>query len=258
MPRQSVLHRSGLWLAGCALLLSVSTAQADALSESIQTEKKIDKNAAVSQGKVDKLADQAGELLAEYRQVIREVENLRIYNTQLEKVVNNQRSDIQSIEDQMSYLEETNRGVVPMMLEMVTVLGQLVEGDVPFLLEERRDRVAKLEELMDSSSVTTSEKYRRVMEAYQIEMEYGRSLSQYEGKLPGADRTVKFLKLGRVVLVYQTLDGEETGWWNPQSRSFETLPEEFRLPVQNGLKIAANQSPPNLINLPIPAPVKAQ
>ncbi len=259
MPIQTVFRRGGVvFLACAALLVSVSAIAGDALTESIQVEKKINKDAARSQQKINKLADQADELLAEYRQVIRQIENLRIYNTQLEKVVQNQRSDIQSINDQMARLEETNRGVVPMMLEMVQTLKQLVESDMPFLLEERRERVAKLEDLMDSADVTTSEKYRRVMEAYQVEMEYGRSFSQYEGKLPGTDRTVRFLKLGRVTLVYQTLDGEETGWWNPKTRKFETLPEEYRLSVQKGLKIAANQAPPNLVKLPIQAPVNAQ
>ena len=259
MPSSTVFRRGGIvFLACAALLFNAAVTAQDALNESIRLEKKINRDAARSQEKINQLADQADELLAEYRQVIRQVENLRIYNAQLEKVVQNQRSDIQSINDQMARLEETNRGVVPMMLEMVQTLKQLVENDMPFLLEERRERVARLEDLMDSADVTTSEKYRRVMEAYQVEMEYGRSFSQYEGKLPGSDRTVRFLKLGRVALVYQSLDGEETGWWNPVSRKFEPLPEEYRLSVQKGLKIAANQAPPNLVKLPIQAPVNAQ
>ena len=73
---------------------------------------------------------------------------------------------------------------------------------------------------MDRADVTISEKYRRILEAYQIELEYGRTLDAYEGRLgAGADaRTVEFVRLGRVTLMYRTLDGSETGYWEPARR----------------------------------------
>src|SRR4030095_2107472 len=105
---------------------------------------------------------------------------------------------------------------------MLDTLKQLVELDVPFLLEERRARVAKLEKEIDRADVSLSEKYRRVVEAYQIEMEYGRTIDSYDGRLgDGADaRTVQFLRIGRTALLYQTLDGNETGYWDANGKSW--------------------------------------
>ena len=119
------------------------------------------------------LAQQTSDLLAEYRAVVRETESLKIYNDALEAIVQDQRDEVVSINNQLEGLEATNRGVVPLMLEMIEVLGQVVENDMPFRLEERRARVQRLRDMMNQADVTTSEKYRRVMEAYQGELEYG-------------------------------------------------------------------------------------
>ena len=84
---------------------------------------------------------------------------------------------------------------------------------MPFLLEERRKRIAGLRDIMNRADVSLSEKYRRVVEAYQIEMDYGRTIEAYDGRLGEGDdaRTVQFLRIGRVVLMYQTLDGRRDG-----------------------------------------------
>ena len=88
------------------------------------------------------------------------------------------------------------------MQKMLDTLEQFVALDVPFLLEERSEpRRELLEEMMARADVTLSEKYRRIVEAYQVEMDYGRTIEAYEGKLGDGDdaRTVQFLRVGRVV-----------------------------------------------------------
>ena len=108
-----------------------------------------------------------------------------------------QRAEVVSINDQLAGLEATNRGVVPLMLEMIDTLDKIVENDMPFRLEERRARVERLRNMMDQADVTASEKYRRVMEAYQGEMEYGRTTEAYAEALPSTGQTVDFLRVGR-------------------------------------------------------------
>ncbi len=245
--------------AGLALAaIVVVTAQAQTLNTAMATESRINKAATDSQKRITSLSQQTSDLLAEYRAVVRETESLRIYNDQLEKVVFDQRAEKVSINQQLEGLEATNRGVVPLMLEMIETLAQMIESDMPFRLEERRARVERLRDMMDQADVTTSEKYRRVMEAYQGELEYGRTTEAYSEALPSTGQTVEFLRVGRTLLVYQTSDQETTGWYNPVSRQYEELPNRFRLEVKEGLAIARNEKAPNLVVLPVPGPEVGQ
>ena len=235
-----------------------SGAHAQLLASTVNKEDQINEAAATSQNRVSALAQQTSDLLAEYRAVVREAESLKIYNEQLEKVVSDQRNEIVSIDRQLEGLEQTNRGVVPLMLEMIAALDEIVERDIPFRIEERRARVQRLEDMMDQAEVTASEKYRRVMEAYQSELEFGRTTEAYSAKLPNTDQTVDFLRIGRTLLVYQTSDQSTTGWFNPATREFEELPDRYQLEVKEGLAIAKNEKAPDLVMLPVPGPEVAE
>ena len=250
-----------LKLAGFVAAVAVfclAFAQAQSLDSSVQTETQINKDSASSQQRVNTLAEQTEDLLEEYRSVVREVESLKIYNGNLENVVIDQRNEVESINRQLAGLEETNRGVVPLMLEMIETLGLIVEADIPFRIEQRRARIERLVNMMDQAEVTASEKYRRVMEAYQSELEFGKTTEAYSDTLPSSGQTVEFLRVGRTLLVYQNSDQSETGWFNPTTREFERLPNRYQLEVKEGLAIAKNEKAPNLVMLPVPGPEVAQ
>ena len=244
----------------CALagILLLSGANAQVFESTVKSENGINIAASTSQKRVTSLAQQTNDLLAEYRQVVRETESLKIYNDNLERVVMDQREEVVSINQQLSGLEATNRGIVPLMLEMIDTLDKIVENDMPFRLEERRARVVRLRDMMDQADVTASEKYRRVMEAYQGEMEFGRTTEAYAEALPTTGQTVDFLRVGRTLLVYQSSDQVTTGWFNPKTREYEDLPKRYRLEVKEGLAIAKNEKAPNLVMLPVPGPEVAQ
>jgi hypothetical protein len=259
MPNRKtlIMNKLGLGVALLGILLAGSS-NADVLDATLQTERTSTQGTRSSQQRVENLSDETEELLAEYRRVVREIESLRVYNTQLEKVVNNQKLEISSVNKQLGQLEATNRGIVPLLIEMIGMLEQVVENDSPFLLEQRRNTVLELQNVIYRADVTTSEKYRRVMEAYQREIDYGRNASAYEGKLPGTERTVSFLIVGRALLLYQSLDGETVGWWNPSSRHWEELGKEYVSSTARAIRIAKNQEAPNLVKLPVPGAGAAQ
>jgi hypothetical protein len=259
MPnRQNLItNKLGLFLALLGMVLAGGST-ADVLDTTVQTEQTSTQGTRTSQQRVETLADETEDLLSEYRRVVRETESLRVYNAQLEKVVDNQQLEISSINKQLGELEATNRGIVPLLIEMIEMLENVVENDTPFLLEQRRNSVLDLQDVIYRADVTTSEKYRRVMEAYQREIDYGRNASAYEGKLPGTERTVTFLVVGRTLLLYQSLDGETVGWWNPSSRAWEELGSEYVSSTTKAIRIAKNQEAPNLVKLPVPGAGAAQ
>lgn len=231
-------------------LMVTSVAGFAQLQTAVQVVTNTNSTAANSQNNIDRLSDQTEELLVQYRTVLTEIESLNVYNQQLEAVVNDQNATIQSMNEQMNELESTNRAVVPMVIEMVDMLRKIIEADVPFYIDTRMQRVVQLENMLDASNVTTSEKYRKVTEAYQIELDYGRSVSTYSAEIEGGVK-VNFLQIGRTALLYQTLDEKKSGWWNTQSKRFEELPEQYNSAIKEGIRIAAKQAAPNLVGLPI-------
>ena len=253
--RLRILHQ---WIAATCCLAMGANLHAQELNQAIDLEAGINRNAAESQQRVSDLARQTDDLLAEYRTIVRETESLKQYNNNLQRVVTDQYEEAASIDRQLAGLEETNRSIVPLMIEMIEMLDQIVEADIPFRLEERRETVQRLNHMMAQSEVTVSEKYRQVMEAYQAELEYGRTTEAYVDQLPGNGQSVEFLRVGRTLLVYQTADREVTGWFNPRSRVFEPLPDRYRQEVRRGLAIARNERAPDLVVLPVPAPELAE
>ena len=259
MPIKTIRRFALAVLGGCALIWLPCQARAQALDSSVRVESRINQDAASSQSRISELARQTQDLLGEYRAVVRETEALEIYNDNLQKIVDDQGAEVLSINRQLEGLEETNRGVIPLMLEMIESLDRIVAADIPFRLEERQARVERLRDMMNQSEVTASEKYRRVMEAFQSELEFGRTTEAYSETLPTTGQTVEFLRVGRTLLVYQTSDKEVTGWFNPRSREFEELTDDrFRLEVKKGLAIARNERAPDLVMLPVPGPEAAE
>jgi hypothetical protein len=231
-----------------------------ALDSAMQTQVVTDKGDAASQKKIGALADKTREMVEDYRLALRQTDNLRVYNDHLERLIHSQNEEMTSIDSQLKELEFTSRGIVPLMVKMVNDLGTFVDLDIPFLPEERHKRVETLKENLDRADVSLAENYRRIMEAYQIEMEYGRTVEAYTGMLQqdGQNRSVNFLRVGRIAFMYQTLDGKESGVWDQAARQWRVLPGEYRASIKNGIRIARKQLAPDLLTLPVPAPERVQ
>ncbi len=210
------------------------------------------------QKRIDALDDQTRDMLNEYRQTMTQVTDLAAYNEQLQGLVATQRVELAEYERKFNDIEVTKRRILPLIVRMIEVLEEFVGIDIPFLEKERDARIVALKELMQRPEVPTSEKYRRVSEAYQIELEYGHTIEAYEGEITigGETRTVNFLRFGRLGLYYMTLDGLEIGHWDNETDQWAQLGDEYRQPLDRAIRIARKQLPPDLIRLPVNAPEK--
>ena len=226
------------------------------LDDSLFVQSSSDLNSKGSQAVVSDLSDETQDLLGQYRLVLQQIDRLIAYNDYVERLIVDQEAQIKDIREQLDQFALIERGIVPLMLDSIDTLDKFIDLDVPFLLEERKTRVARLRTIMNLSDVTVSEKYRQIMDAYQIETTYGRDIEAYTGLLEigGVSRQVDFLRIGRTSLTYQTPDQEETGFWNKQDRQWERLPNKYQNYVTQGLRVARKQVTPNLLELPIEAP----
>jgi len=211
---------------------------------------------AQSQKRVDALGEEKRTLAEEYRTVLREIEGLEAYNAQIERQLALQREEIGILDGSIAQATTVDRQVLPLMLRMVEALEQFMALDLPFLQRERAERLQFVREAIDRVDVTVAEKFRQVLEAYQVELEYGRTIEAYTGTvdLDGQKLEVDFLRVGRIGLYYQTLDGTRSGRWNAETKAWEALPAADRNPVREAIRVARKLTAPDLLTLPLPTP----
>lgn len=248
-----VLHA----ILGTGLLAVVAVnavAQEEQLLEgATQTAQQINESAKDTQEKVNAITDQIDSKVQQYKTLLKEIEGLEVYNGQLRKQINSQEQEMVDINNAIDEVSIIERQITPLMIKMISGLEQFVALDVPFLKQERSDRIADLSAMMDQANVAPSEKFRRVMEAFQVEMDYGRTIEAYSGlqTIDGQERNVDFLRIGRTALIYQTRDGGLQGAWNKQTRQWDELDSSYRTQITKGLRIAKKQLAPDLLTVPV-------
>ena len=198
---------------------------AQTLSQILGTQTERTLIAQESQVRVDKVVTQTRSMEDQYRATLKEIDGLLIYNKLLELQIENQERVKVDLEQSIANVAIVNRQIVPVMTRMIDSLDQFIVLDVPFLNKERTDRVNGLKELMSRQDVTVAEKFRKVTEAYQIENDYGRTIETYKDTLEvdGAFLELDFLRIGRIALMYQSVDGKRSGVWNQDTQSWDCL-----------------------------------
>jgi hypothetical protein len=70
-------------------------------------------------------------------------------------------------------------------------------------------------------------------------------------------REAEMVRLGRVSLMYRTVDSGETGYWDNERKDWVPDREAARA-IQEALEIAKEERAPDLIIVPVPAPQGAR
>ena len=256
----SYLHSADAKSVNTTLFKKISSASVEGkkLNHLIKEQKKNHQQAAQSQHKVSALAHETRDLVKEYRDVLRQIADERARNAQLRKLIKDQEQENSFIRQQIAEVKKTRKEILPLMLEMYGVLEKFIQLDMPFLIKERKNRLMEMKAIMNRADVTLSEKYRRLMEAYGIENEYGKTLEAYHGmqNINGQEIDVNYLRVGRIALIYQTRDGGHQAYWDNSKKEWVSLPSKWRRAIKIGLQVARKQQAPELLVVPIPSPVR--
>ena len=258
ISRNIVTFKKSLAMLLAIGMTSISFAQLD---DVVKTGQAKVKDAQKSQARVDKIVDSSQARLVEYRSLLKQVDGLKVYNNQLETQIQSQLQLIDKFQQSTSQVAIIERQMLPLIMKMVERLGQFINLDLPFHGQERAERMLFLEENLERADVDISEKFRQVLEVYQIENEYGRKIDSYAEiiDIDGQQHEVDILRVGRVVMVAQTKDTKISAVYDANTKKWKVIDNgTYRNSIKNGIRMAKKQATISVMTLPVGAPMEAQ
>jgi hypothetical protein len=213
--------------------------------------------AQASQERINSVVTVTNSLTDKYRSINKEIDGLRVYNRLMTAQTNGQQATLDDIALSMDQIDVMNRQIFPLMERMIDGLEQSIALDIPFLMKERTNRMDTLKDVLERSDVSVAEKFRKVMEAYQIENDYGSSSETYRQSLEIGDtvRDYNMLRIGRIGLYFQSDDSRITGAWDANQHTFVILGNKHRNEIKKGIRMAKDLIAPELLLLPVSAAI---
>lgn len=250
-PRSSLMV-----LAGLGALLAGHPAASQTVGNLLQAEETRIERAQAQQDEIDGVVATTRSRFDEYQGVLREIEGLEVYNNLLQAQIDDQNAELDELRASIDQVSVIERQMLPLMTRMIASLELFIEADMPFLLEERRQRIAFLKRLVNRADVSAAEQFRNVMDAWQREMgDYGSSSEVYDEQIEvnGSRREVKILRIGRLALLYLTPDGNQAGAWDQDQRQWVTLDAVYNADIRAGIE-AVESGAPALFTVPVASP----
>jgi archaellum component FlaC len=208
-----------------------------------------------SQSKIDEMDEQTSVIVSEFKTVSKQIEGLRVYNAQMRQQIQRQEERLKEIDKTLKEAQVMQRQIPPFTRRMLAGIETSIELDLPVPVAERKERIALAKAALDNPTVSPAEGLRQVLEAFNVEAEYGRKIDAYKDSIVIENelREGNILRVGRLAMVFQTADETQTHAWNNASRSWEELDNSYRNPTRRGLRIANKLATVDLMELPLPA-----
>ena len=236
------------------LILMVASARGETKAERIQ--KKVTETIEIrhqTQKKEDKWAGKKAEVMARYHSLSSEKENLEKLKARIEQRLKIKQKLVAEAERRTKESERIREELQSCLESIFTQLEEFIKRDLPFLPKERSDRLASIKETLARPDKTASEKLRRVMEALQVEAEYGRTVEVYQDTidLDGQSVLVDILRLGRLSLFCQTPDSKMVGHYDRATGKWVFLSPGHRRNINKAVAMARRERTIDLVTLPI-------
>ena len=205
---------------------------------------------AISQDNIDATEKKTDKIVNEWKATAKQVEGLKLYNEQKRIQIEAQLDLMDKLDDQLVQVVVMQRQIPPLAQRMLESLESFINLDTSFRIEERQTRGDLVKSSLAKPKVTASEQVRQVLEAYNIEAEYGRKIDTYESALQDGT-VVNILVIGRIGMFYQTKDEQSSGRWNNETNSWDELDGSYRKPIRNGIRMAKKLAPTDMLLMPV-------
>lgn len=234
--------------------IGISAVSANPLTQAQTVEAKTNHSSQIAQQRIDKEAQQILELQNQIEQAKASLSNLSVYRDHLTQLVHSQESEKQALDIQITQIEATRQGIIPLMYQMLNELERILNSDLPIRFKTRTERLHQLNALMVRADISEAEKFRRLLEAFQIEMDYGYKMGTYQQAITlndGSKRVVEQLHIGRVILIARSIDRKHAWLWSQDSQAWLMMASEQISDVNLAFDIANKNKTPQLLRLPL-------
>lgn len=205
-----------------------------------------------SQQRVEELDDEADQMIREYRAILQQIDNIKLFVDQQNIYLASQEAEIESLNKQLGTVEQIKQGMVPMMLRMTTEIEDSINADLPFQKADRLARIQRVKDVLSDPNVSPAEQYRQVLNAFKVEVSFGQGIDSYEGAHPTKPgNVVNFVRFGRVALVYVTKDESEIARYNLATNKWEPVEGNVALELRQAIRIAKGEAAPQLVEAPV-------
>lgn len=160
---------------------------------------------------------------------------------------------IAELERRMVESVRLNESLIDTLDAVVVRLENFVNRDLPFLMEERRARIAGLKDALARPDFTGAEKLRRVLEALQVEANYGNVAEVYQEKIMVNDEEVHadMVRIGRVSVYWLTPDGERVGEYDRGQGKWVELDRKYAHTINVTREMALRLRSVEVVSLPL-------
>ncbi|NQY41480.1 MAG: DUF3450 domain-containing protein [Henriciella sp.] len=227
-------------------------AVAQGLDRAIATGEQATRRAEQVQQQINQLDDERSDMVGEFRTLLQRKTAAELYARQQEAAVESQEREIASLTDQLSRVDEITSQTVPMLETLIDDLDAFVDADLPFRLEERKDRIARLREYLVDPNVSVTERYRQIMDAYTAEMEVGRKTDTWKETISVDDKevTVDMVLFGRVALVYMDPTSRYAKRYDRETSSWVDLESKYKAEIEKAIRIIQGKRTQDVMYVP--------
>tara|TARA_R110002072_G_scaffold149527_3_gene297424 strand:- start:4153 stop:4926 length:774 start_codon:yes stop_codon:yes gene_type:complete len=231
-------------------------AQAQQLNTALNVAQQSTQEGTATQQQIDTIDDERSNAELEYRALLQQVESQRLYVAQQQVFIQSQDNELDSLRLQIDSVGNIQRDIMPMLREMIENLENFIELDLPFQVDARMDEIADLYEIVDDPAISPAEKYRVILNAFEVEASYGRGIRTYEDVIEtdeegNATVSISYLQIGRVALIRENPD-DSLQLFHRGATEWADIPSSEANNVQRAFRIAREVTTPEVFLVPLP------
>jgi hypothetical protein len=250
MIRQCSLKTAWLF---CGLLLVPGASASANPEQNLQTVDQAITIRQETQKKEDAWDSEKKRLTTRYQTLQATKKGLLFEQKQNQIRLNNCRQRVKETERKILESARLRKELTAYLSTVVERVDNLTTTGLPFLTSERSQRLLETRETLLDLEIAAAEKYRRVMEALQIETEYRHTVEVYpeEIEIAGEKKMVEILRLGGLALFWHSPDGGSVGEYDRLKQEWQPLDKRYQNAINKAIEIALKQRTIEMVSLPI-------